>query len=103
MYCFTEDWATAKAALDLGFCISISGTLTFKTAADLREVAAPVPSDRLLIETDSACLAPVPHRGGPNEPRYVAPVAECVAALGSMTLEAVADLTAANFSALFGV
>jgi len=103
MHCFTEDWATAKAALDLGFYISFSGILTFKTAADLREVAARVPLDRLLIETDSPYLAPIPHRGRPNEPRYVSHVAECVGGLRGMATEAVADLTAANFTALFRV
>jgi len=103
MHCFTEDWATAKAALDLGFYISFSGILTFKAAADLRDVAAQVPLDRILIETDAPYLAPVPHRGKPNEPRYVAHVAECIAGLRGMTVDAVADLTSRNFSALFGV
>jgi TatD DNase family protein len=103
MHCFTEDWATAKAALDLGFYISFSGILTFRTAADLREVAARVPADRLLIETDAPYLAPVPHRGKPNEPRHVAHVAECVAGLRGMPVDAVAELTGRNFSALFGV
>ena len=103
MHCFTEDWETAKAALDLGFYISFSGILTFKAAADLRDVAAQVPLDRLLIETDAPYLAPVPHRGKPNEPRYVAHVAECIAGLRGMTVDAVADLTSRNFSALFRV
>ncbi len=103
MHCFTEDWETAKAALDLGFYISFSGILTFKTAADLREVAARVPSDRILIETDAPYLAPVPYRGKPNEPRYVTHVAECLAGLRGMTVDAVADLTGRNFSALFRV
>jgi TatD DNase family protein len=103
MHCFTEDWETAEAALDLGFYISFSGILTFKTAAELREVATRVPLDRLLIETDSPYLAPVPHRGKGNEPRFVSHVAECVAGLRSMTADAVAELTGANFSTLFGV
>ena len=103
MHCFTEDWDTAKAALDLGFYISFSGILTFKAAADLRNVAAQVPLDRILIETDAPYLAPVPHRGKPNEPRYVAHVAECIAGLRGMTVDAVADLTSRNFSALFRV
>jgi TatD DNase family protein len=103
MHCFTEDWDTAKAALDLGFYISFSGILTFKAAADLREVAARVPLDRILIETDAPYLAPVPHRGRPNEPRYVAHVAECIAGLRGMTVDAVAHLTSLNFSTLFRV
>jgi TatD DNase family protein len=103
MHCFTEDWDTARAALDLGFYISFSGILTFKSAADLREVAARVPLDRLLIETDAPYLAPIPHRGKPNEPRYLSHVAECIAGLRGLPVDAVADLTSANFSALFRV
>jgi len=103
MHCFTEDWDTAKAALDLGFYISFSGILTFKTAAELREVAARVPPERILIETDAPYLAPVPHRGKPNEPRLVAHVAECVAALRGLPPEALAELTSRNFSALFRI
>ena len=102
MHCFTEDWETARAALDLGFYISFSGILTFKTAEDLRQVAARVPLDRLLIETDAPYLAPIPHRGKPNEPRYVAHVAECVAGLRGMAVDQVAELTGANFGRLFG-
>ncbi len=103
MHCFTEDWDTAKAALDLGFYISFSGILTFKTAADLRDVATQVPLDRILIETDAPYLAPLPHRGKPNEPRYVAHVAECLAGVRGMAVDAVADLTSSNFLALFRV
>jgi len=103
MHCFTEDWDTAAAALDLGFYISFSGIVTFKSASDLREVAARVPPDRLLIETDAPYLAPVPHRGKGNEPRYVSHVADCIADLRGTTSEAVAELTAANFSHLFRV
>jgi TatD DNase family protein len=102
MHCFTEDWDTACAALDLGFYISFSGILTFKTAEDLRQVATRVPLDRLLIETDAPYLAPIPHRGKPNEPRYVAHVAECIAGLRGMGVDEVTALTGENFSRLFG-
>jgi TatD DNase family protein len=103
MHCFTETWEMAEQALDLGFFISFSGILTFKNAEDLREVARRVPLERMLIETDSPYLAPVPHRGRPNEPRYVRHVAECIADLRGMSTEAVAEVTAANFQTLFGV
>jgi TatD DNase family protein len=79
MHCFTEDWDTARRALDLGFYISISGIVTFKKAAQVKEVAARVPLDRLLIETDAPYLAPVPYRGKPNQPAYVRYVAEHLA------------------------
>ena len=101
MHCFTEDWATAKAALDLGFMISFSGIVTFKSAADLREVAAKVPQDRLLIETDSPYLAPVPHRGKTNEPAWVRHVAQCLADVRSVSLEEIARITTENFFRLF--
>ncbi len=101
MHCFTEDWETARTALDLGFHISFSGILTFKTAEDLRQVAARVPLDRLLIETDAPYLAPIPHRGRSNQPRYVAHVAECLAGLRGMTVESLAEVTAANYASLF--
>lgn len=101
MHCFTEDWETAKAALDLGFYISFSGILTFKSAADLREVARRVPADRLLIETDSPYLAPMPHRGKSNQPRWVAHVAECLAGLRGLAVEEVVALTGDNFATLF--
>jgi len=101
MHCFTEDWPMAKQALDLGFFISFSGIITFKNAADLRDVVKQVPLERLLIETDSPYLAPVPHRGKSNQPRYVNEVAECVADIKGMTKEAVADLTKDNFFKCF--
>jgi len=101
LHCFTETREMAKAALDLGFYISFSGIVTFKTADDLRAVAAQVPHDRLLIETDSPYLAPVPHRGKPNEPRFVAAVAQCIAGLRGMPVEAFAALTRDNFFRLF--
>ncbi len=101
MHCFTENWAMAKKSLDLGFYISISGIITFKNAGDLREVAKQVPLDRLLIETDSPYLAPIPHRGKSNEPAYVRYVAECVAELRGITYEALAEATTDNFFRLF--
>jgi TatD DNase family protein len=103
MHCFTGDLATAMAAIDLGFYISFSGIVTFNSAAELREVAARIPEEYLLIETDSPYLAPVPHRGKPNHPGYVRHVAECIAGLRTMPLEQVARITTANFSRLFGV
>jgi TatD DNase family protein len=100
-HCFTETAEVARAALDLGFHISFSGILTFRNAADLREVARFVPADRLLIETDSPYLAPVPYRGKTNNPSYVAYVAKQVAELRGMTVEAVGELTSRNFERLF--
>ena len=100
-HCFTETREVARAALDLGFYISFSGILTFKNAADLREVARLVPLDRLLIETDSPYLAPVPHRGKTNNPSYVPHVAAEVARLHETTPEAVGVATDANFERLF--
>jgi TatD DNase family protein len=100
-HCFTESQAVAKAALDLGFYISFSGILTFKTAQDLRDVAAWVPLDRLLIETDSPYLAPVPYRGKTNNPSYVPYVAKILAELRGMTPEQIGELTSLNFDRLF--
>ncbi len=100
-HCFTETDAVARAALDLGFYISFSGILTFKTAADLREVARFVPLDRCLIETDSPYLAPVPYRGKTNSPAYVPFVARQIAELKGLPVEAVAAATSANFEHLF--
>ena len=100
-HCFTESMAVAKAALDLGFYISFSGILTFKAAADLREVAQYVPLDRCLIETDSPYLAPAPHRGKTNNPSYVPFVAQQIAALKGVGVDAVAQATSANFDQLF--
>ena len=103
MHCFTEDWDTASRAMDLGFHISFSGILTFKSADELREVARRVPDDRLLVETDSPYLAPVPHRGKPNEPRHVVHVAALLAQLRGTDVETIAAVTTANFARLFGV
>lgn len=100
-HCFTESQAVARAALDLGFYISFSGIITFKNAQDLREVAAFVPLDRLLIETDSPYLAPVPYRGKTNSPAYVPFVAQQVAQVRGLAVEAVAQATSRNFEQLF--
>lgn len=100
-HCFTESMAVARAALDLGFFISFSGILTFRNAADLREVAAFVPLDRTLIETDSPYLAPMPYRGKTNTPAYVPWVAKQVAELKGLSVEAVAEATSRNFERLF--
>lgn len=103
LHCFTEDWETAKAALDLGFYISFSGIVSFANAKDLRDVAAKIPLDRLLIETDSPYLAPVPYRGKKNEPRYLPAVAKALAEVRGITVEEIAEQTSANFGRLFGV
>lgn len=100
-HCFTETAQVARAALDLGYCISFSGIITFKSAQDLRDVVAFVPMDRLLIETDSPYLAPVPYRGKTNSPAYVPLVAQQVASIKGLSLEEVAHVTSANFEALF--
>ena len=100
-HCFTESQAVARAALDLGFYISFSGILTFKTAADLREVAQFVPLDRILIETDSPYLAPMPYRGKTNNPSYVPYVAKLIAELKGESLETIAHATSGNFEQLF--
>jgi TatD DNase family protein len=100
-HCFTETEAVARAALDLGFYISFSGILTFKTAQALRDVASFVPLERCLIETDSPYLAPVPHRGKTNSPAYVPFVAQQIAALKGLSVEAVAHATTRNFERLF--
>jgi TatD DNase family protein len=100
-HCFTESVAVARAALDLGFYISFSGILTFRNAADLREVARFVPLERCLIETDSPYLAPVPYRGKTNTPAYVPHVASQLAELKGLEIDAVASATRANTLALF--
>ena len=103
MHCFTETWDVAQAALDLGFHISFSGIVTFKNAVELKDVARRVPLDRMLIETDSPYLAPVPRRGQRNEPAYVRHVAEEIARLRGVPVETIAQVTSANFFRLFGV
>jgi TatD DNase family protein len=101
MHCFTESLEMARAAMEMNFMISFSGIITFRSAAALREVVRAVPLDRMLVETDSPYLAPVPHRGRTNEPRHVLHVAEAVAAIKQIPLEEVATATTANFYRLF--
>jgi TatD DNase family protein len=101
IHCFTENWETAKRALDIGFYISLSGIVTFKSAKELQEVAKQLPLDRILIETDSPYLAPVPHRGKTNQPAFVTHVAEFLAELRNDTVENIATTTTRNFRTLF--
>lgn len=101
MHCFAEDWKMAAQALTLGFYISFSGIVTFKNAAAIQEVARRAPLDRILVETDSPYLAPVPYRGKTNEPAYVRHTAEYVAELRGISYEEVAGATSANFFRLF--
>jgi TatD DNase family protein len=103
LHCFTGSKTFAHALLDLNLMISFSGILTFKSAADLREVAATIPDDRLLIETDSPYLAPVPHRGKRNEPAFVPHVAECLAELRGVSAEDIGNLTTQNAKHFFGI
>lgn len=103
MHCFVEDADVALRAVELGFYVSFSGIVTFRNAERVRAAARAVPDQRLLIETDSPWLAPVPHRGKTNCPAWVGHVAECVAQLRGSTAADIATLTAANFSRLFGV
>ena len=101
MHCFAEDWRIAEQALDIGFYISFSGIVTFKSAKAVQEVAMKAPLDRILVETDAPYLAPVPHRGKTNEPAYVRHTAEFVAELRGITLDEVANATTENFYRLF--
>lgn len=101
LHCFTEDWDMASRALDLGFYISFSGIVTFNNAEDLREIATKVPLDRMLIETDCPYLTPAPHRGRPNEPKYVSHVAACIAGLRDMEVDELVAVTGENFFELF--
>lgn len=101
-HCFTETLEVARAALDLGFYISFSGIVTFKTAHELRDVAAMVPLDRMLIETDSPYLAPVPYRGKTNNPSFVPYVARQLAQVRGVSLQTIAEATSSNFCRLFG-
>lgn len=103
LHCFTEDKSMAKKLLDLGFYLSFSGIITFKNAEDLREAAKYVPLDRLLIETDSPYLAPVPYRGKENQPAYVYEIAKYMAILKNISLETLAQQTTHNFSTLFNL
>ena len=101
LHCFTEGWEMAREAIEMNYFISFSGILTFKNADALRQVAKKVPLDRLLIETDSPYLAPVPFRGKSNEPQYVVEVAQCLAELRGLSLEQIAAITSDNFKQLF--
>ncbi|MGL5290618.1 MAG: TatD family hydrolase [Vibrionaceae bacterium] len=101
LHCFTEDLPMAKAAIDLGFYISISGIVTFNKAAELKEVVKALPLDRLLIETDSPYLAPVPFRGKENQPAYVKEVADYIGVLKGMSGEQIGQITTDNFFRLF--
>jgi TatD DNase family protein len=101
MHCFAEDWETAKKALDLGFYISFSGIVTFNSAKTLKEVAKQAPLDRILVETDAPYLAPVPMRGKPNQPAFVAHTAQYVADLKGIDLETLTTQTTQNFFQLF--
>jgi len=101
MHCFVEDWETARQAMDIGFYISFSGIVTFNSARELQEVAKRIPLDRMLVETDSPYLAPVPYRGKTNEPAYTRYVAEFIAKLRGISLEELSSITTANFFRLF--
>ncbi len=101
MHCFGEGWATAKKALDIGFYISFSGILTFKNAEDMRKVAKKVPLDRVLVETDSPYLAPVPMRGKINEPAFTSYVADVLAEVKGVSKEEISMITTDNFFNLF--
>ena len=103
LHCFTEDWAMAEAAMELGFYISISGIVTFRNADQLRDITRRLPLERLLLETDAPYLAPVPHRGQENEPAYVRDVAEYVAWLRNCSVEEIAQSTSENFFKLFAL
>jgi len=101
MHCFTESLAVAEAAIEMGFYISFSGIVTFKNAVALREVAAAIPLQRMLIETDAPYLAPVPHRGQTNQPGFVKHVAEEIARIRGLPVETVGEVTSQNFFRLF--
>lgn len=101
MHCFAEDWTIAGRAMELNFLISFSGIVTFKNAGDLKDIACRVPLDRMLVETDSPYLAPVPYRGKQNQPAYTRYVAEHIAALRQVDYETIAAATTANFKRLF--
>lgn len=103
LHCFTEDWTMAKRALDIGFYISISGIITFRNAEELRDVVRKVPLDRLLVETDSPYLAPIPYRGKPNQPAYVRETCEYVATLKGVSTEEFARITTENVQNLFKI
>ncbi|TQV87396.1 TatD family hydrolase [Aliikangiella coralliicola] len=101
LHCFTESLAMAEEAMEMGFYVSFSGIVTFKNASELRQVAAKIPDDRILVETDSPYLTPVPHRGKPNSPMYVSDVAKCLAELRDVPYEAFCRQTTNNYRRLF--
>jgi TatD DNase family protein len=101
LHCFTGTPELARAALDLGFYISLAGIVTFPKASDLREIAREIPADRLLIETDSPFLTPAPHRGARNEPARMVHTAETVAAIRGIAVAELDRITTANFHTLF--
>ncbi len=103
MHCFTENWEMAQQALELGFYISFSGIVTFKNAEQIREVVRNVPEDKMLIETDSPYLAPIPYRGKSNQPLFVVEVAKKVAELRGLSLEEIDQITTENFQHLFKI
>ena len=103
LHCFTEDWETAKAVLDCGYYGSFSGIVSFKNAQDLRDVAKQVPLDRVLIETDSPYLAPMPYRGKSNEPKYVPYVAKALSDVYDKSIEEMAFITMQNFENLLNL
>lgn len=103
LHCFTEDWETAKGVLDCGYYVSFSGIVSFKNAQDLRDVAKQVPLDRVLIETDSPYLAPMPYRGKSNEPKYVPYVAKALCDVYDKSLEEMAYITKQNFENLLNL
>ncbi len=103
MHCFVEDWETAQKAMEMNFYISFSGIVTFKNAKEVQEVAKQVPLERMLVETDSPYLTPMPHRGKPNQPGYTRYVAEFIAELKGISFEQVAEQTSTNFFNLFNV
>jgi TatD DNase family protein len=101
LHCFTESWEMARQAMDLNFSISISGIVTFGSAAALREVVRKLPLDRMLVETDSPYLAPVPYRGRSNQPAYVSRVAQAVADIKGLPLQQIVEATTSNYDRLF--
>ena len=103
LHCFTEDYTMAKRALDIGFYISISGIITFRNAEELRDVVRKLPLDRLLVETDSPYLAPIPYRGKPNQPAYVRETCEYLATLKGVSTEELARITTQNVQKLFKI
>jgi TatD DNase family protein len=103
LHCFTDTWEMAQAAIELGMYISISGIITFKTATELQDVVKKIPLDKLLIETDSPWLAPVPYRGKPNQPGFVKEVGEFIANLRGISVEQLARITTNNFYELFPI